>query len=471
MRSPGWPKMGTVRREMIEFVHDLDASDLPAPVTLMLRRCLTDLVGVAAAGTATRLSGIVRGHVVRHFGAGGQHARLLFDGRAVSRPGAALANAATIDSVDGHDGHRLTKGHAGAAVLPAALAFLDGEQAATTTDLLGALAVGYELATRAGIALHATAADYHSSGAWNALGAAAVGARAAGLDGRASTHALGIAEYHAPRAPMMRCIEHPSMVKDSSGWGAHAGVSAALLAADGFTGPPPSLLGGDGQDDLDDLDDLGTRWLLLETYLKPYPVCRWAHPAVRAALDVVLAHRVGAESVEHVEVRTFDPATGLTARTPEDTEQAQYSLTFPVAVAVAHGELDPAAVTDPAGAGDAVRRLSVGMRVEEAVEMTERFPAARLADVTLVLTDGRRLSSGPTSAPGDAEQPLTAEQVDAKFRDYCVPLLGGARAERLLHALRGARPAPLAEALADLWSSPVELTAPRGAAPPGRPSP
>jgi 2-methylcitrate dehydratase PrpD len=110
------------------------------------------------------------------------------------------------------------KGHAGAAVLPAALAFLDGPAAATTHDLVAALAVGYEISLRAGLVLHGTASDYHSSGAWNALGAAAVGARLLGLDATATWHALGIAEYSAPRAPMMRAIAHPTMVKDSSAW-------------------------------------------------------------------------------------------------------------------------------------------------------------------------------------------------------------------------------------------------------------
>ena len=88
--------------------------------------------------------------------------------------------------------------------------------------------LGYEIATRAGMALHATARDYHTSGAWNALGCAAIGARLLGLGADATRHALGIAEYHGPRSQIMRCIDHPTMVKDGSGFGALAGVSAAL---------------------------------------------------------------------------------------------------------------------------------------------------------------------------------------------------------------------------------------------------
>lgn len=240
--------------DVVTFIHDLEHDDLPAEVATMTRRLLLDLVGVAAAGSATPMSRIVRDHAARHLRGDPDTARLLFDGRGVGAVGAALGNAATIDAMDAHDGHRLTKGHAGAAVLPAVLACIAAD--ASVRDLVTDLVVGYEVATRAGIAVHATTAEYHSSGAWNALGAAAVGARALGLDPGASRHALGTAEYHGPRAPMMRCLEHPTMVKDSSAWGAHVGVSAALLAADGFTGAPASVLTKPAEL----WTDLGRRW-------------------------------------------------------------------------------------------------------------------------------------------------------------------------------------------------------------------
>ncbi len=50
--------------------------------------------------------------------------------------------------------------------------------------------------------------------------------------------ALGVAEYFGPRGQILRACDSPTMVKDGSGWGAHVGVTAALLARDGFTGAP-----------------------------------------------------------------------------------------------------------------------------------------------------------------------------------------------------------------------------------------
>jgi len=166
-----------MRTDASSFIADLRYEDLPRAVVEQARLCLLDLAGVAAAGTATDMSKIMRNHAVENFGSSTRTARLLFDGRRASPVGAAMAGAATIDSVDGHDGHDLTKGHTGAAVLPALLAFADSLPALSGQEFLTALVVGYEIGTRAGIALHAASPDYHSSGAWNALPCAAIGAR------------------------------------------------------------------------------------------------------------------------------------------------------------------------------------------------------------------------------------------------------------------------------------------------------
>lgn len=323
-----------------------------------------------------------------------------------------MANAGTIDSMDGHDGHRLTKGHAGVAVFPAVLAFIDGPWERSLHDLLSAVAVGYEISLRAGVALHASAAEYHSSGAWNALGAAAVGARLLGLDHDATWHALGIAEYSAPRGPMMRAIDHPTMVKDGSGWGAQAGVSAALLAADGFSGAPAELMGSS-----DGPEDLGSRWRILEQYFKPFPVCRWAHPAVQAVLSLLAETVVAVDQVDRIEVTTFAAGTRLNTVRPRTTEEAQYSLPYAVAAALVHGDLTPESLLTPDADPD-VASLTGRIHLSESVAMTKEFPAQRLAQVEIHLRDGRRLASGPTTADGEPESPLSDAQLLAKFRRY-----------------------------------------------------
>ena len=192
---------------------------------------------------------------------------MLFDGRIVSPAGAALAGGMTIDALDGHDGHKLTKGHVGCGVFPAVLALAEAEEQLSGEEFLTTLVIGYEIGTRAGIALHRTACDYHTSGAWVAVACAALGARMLGLDRARTRDAIGIAEYHGPRSQMMRCIDHPTMLKDGSGWGAMAGVSAAYLAADGFTGAPAITIEGDDVADL--WGDLGATGAFSSSISRP----------------------------------------------------------------------------------------------------------------------------------------------------------------------------------------------------------
>jgi 2-methylcitrate dehydratase PrpD len=402
----------------IDFIHGLSFVQLPPEVVHQARRCLLDLVGVAISGRQTQLSRIAHDFAVDHLGAGRKGARLLFDGRRASAAGSAFAGATTIDSFDAHDGHALTKGHAGVAILPALLAVADAEGllddgALDGKALLTCLVLGYEIATRAGIALHASACDYHTSGAWNALGCAAVAARLVGLDRERTRHALGIAEYHGPRSQMMRCIDHPTMVKDGSGWGALAGVSAAYLAQDSFTGAPAITM--EAPDQAAIWADLGERWLILDQYFKPWPVCRWAQPAIEAASRLMSEHALAASDIESVEVETFHEAVRLGAQLPATTEAAQYAIGFPLAAYIVRGrlgadEIGADGLADPAIA-DMLRRV----RLVESPEFSRRFPAERLARLRIVLKSGRIAASGAVTARGDQVGPLSDAAMLSKF--------------------------------------------------------
>lgn len=412
-----------------DFLHDLRFADLPDEVVRHARRWLIDLVGIAAGGATTPLSRIIRDHAAQQFGPGARRAQMLFDGRMVSPAGAALAGGMTIDALDGHDGHKLTKGHVGCGSFPAALALAEAEGRLDGAEFLTLIALGYEIGSRAGIALHRTASDYHTSGAWIAVTAAALGARVLGLDRARSREAIGIAEYHGPRSQMMRCIDHPTMVKDGSGWGAMAGVSAAYLAADGFTGAPAVTV--EGADVTDLWADLGQRWRIFEQYYKPYPVCRWAQPPLQAVLDLRAAHGLTSELVERIEVVTFHQSVRLATRRPATTEEAQYSTAFPVAAALARGRVGPEEVSPAAFRDAEILRLADGMSVTESPDYNAAFPARRIAHVTLVLKDGRRLESGPTEAHGDPENPVSDAEVREKFHALADPLLGGVRARAI----------------------------------------
>lgn len=421
------------------FVQELAPTDLPDTVLAQAERCLVDLLATAASGLSTPLSRIIRNHAAGQFGASGEAARMLLDGRSVSPVGAALAGGMTIDAFDAHDGHVLTKGHAGAAVLPGLLAVADAHgRAMSGAEFLTLLVIGYEIALRAGIATHRTAKDYHTSGSWNALGVAALAARVLQLNTDALRHALGIAEYHGPRSPMMRCIDHPTMLKDGSGWGAMTGLSAALLARDGFTGAPASV--AESADVADLWSDLGQRWRILEMYFKPYPICRWAQPAVEAVLSLRRAHTFAPGDIVSLQIITFHEAVRLATAAPADTEQAQYSLPFPVAAALRHGRLSPNDILGEALRDPQTLALARSVELVEDAALSRRFPAERLARARIVLRDGRTLESDLVPARGDAERPLTDSEIEAKYVELTVPALGAERSSRLreeIAALKG----------------------------------
>jgi 2-methylcitrate dehydratase PrpD len=411
------------------FVRELRFEALPAHVVACAQRCLLDLVGIAAAARDLPSARLSREHAVLHMRGAGREARILLDGRRASLPGATFAGAALIDALDGHDGHVLTKGHAGVAMLPALLAYVDGGAPCGGREFLVCLVLGYEIATRAGIALHATVADYHCSGAWNALACAAIGARLRRLSDTQLRHALGVAEYWGPRGQILRVCEAPSMLKDGSSWGAHAGVTAALLAEAGFTGAPAITV----ENAPECWRDLGDRFCIREQYFKAYPVCRWAQPAIEAALALQREHRFEADEITSIAIESFREAIDLGSRclAPSTTDEAQYSLTYPVAAALVHGRVGADEVNAAGRHDPRIARLLGLTTLTESDEFSRRFPAQRFARVTVALRDGRSLASAPCEARGGPQNPLSDDELRAKYRALAEPAIGAARASRI----------------------------------------
>jgi 2-methylcitrate dehydratase PrpD len=450
------PVNAGIAADVPAFVQGLAFADLPADVVAQAQRCLLDLIGVAAAGSRTSAAQIVNSYAATQLRSSETEARMLFSGRRTSPAGAAFAGATTIDSFDAHDGHVLIKGHAGVVVLPTLLAMVDSGAACDAREFVTALVLGYEVATRAGISLHASAAEPHCSGSWSTIACAAIAARLLRLGIGQIRHALGIAEYFGPRGQLTRVCDSPSMVKDGSGWGAHAGVTAALLARAGFTGAPALTVERD--DATAYWNDLGSRWRIREQYFKAYPVCRWAQPAIEAALNLQRAANFSAEDIKEIAIETFAEAVALGAGCPipNATDEAQYSLPHPVAAALVFGQVGAEEIALPRLADPRIRRLLITMKVIEDAGFSRRFPAERWARVRITLNDGRMLASEPAIARGNPENPLTDNELRGKYRSLAEPVLGvgrAARIERQVDALH-VDPAALRPLIEDLMQAP-----------------
>lgn len=406
----------------------LGGPPVPEPALEMAATLLIDTLGVAAGAVDMVPARIARDHAARFMAAGmpGDAVHMLFDGRRASIPGAAFAAATQIDNLDAHDGYNPTKGHIGCAVVPALCAFGEHLPDLSGRDALAALAMSYEVSARAAIALHATVDDYHTSGAWNALGVAAIGARLRGHGPTVLREALGIAEYHGPRSQMMREIANPTMLHDGSGMGALVGAMAVLLAEDGFEGAPAITV--EAPDVATFWADLGRDWTITENYIKPYPICRWAHAALDALGLVMQDHDLSEQDVARIEVHTFAQAAALYRGVPGTTSQAQYSLAFALAVRLVHGAVGPDHIV-----GDGLKDPRVVAALERITLIEEhrhskRFPEGRWSDVTVHTHDGRVLQSGDVHARGGPEAPMALAEVEAKFHLMAAPLAHDRRA-------------------------------------------
>jgi len=420
-----------VSARVSEFVLRRPAASFPAEALRAATLQFLDTMGILIAAGPMEAGRIARDVAALLYGAGASRhsARMLFDGRRVSVAGAAFATATQTDNLDGHDGYLPTKGHIGVAVVPALAALAEATPDLTGVEALASLIIGYETAGRAGIALHATVSDYHTSGAWNALGVAAMAARFLKLNDEELRQAFGIAEYHGPRSQMMREIATPTMLHDGSGMGALVGLSAAVLAQSGFAGAPAITI--EARDVAHHWADLGSFWQVSHQYIKPYPICRWAHAAIDGTRLLCLSHGLTAQNIARIKVNSFQHAAALFGGMPDTTSKAQYSLPFAVATMILYNRIglehiSGAGLRDPAVAG-----LLKRIEVRESERHSARFPQGRWADVQIETVDGRLLDSGDIHARGGPEAPFTSDDIITKYMEFAAPVLGDERAQMI----------------------------------------
>lgn len=389
-------------RKAVEYTRSETLDEVPAPVIESLRVRLLDTLGAITAGHHLGSSKVVRRFATATHG--GDEATILDgSGDRLGIRGATLLNATAGNALDIDDGHRLVKGHPAAIVIPPALAAAEAADA-TVRDLLEAVLVGYELGVRAGLAIHEIDGVYTGTGSWGALGAAAAVARIRESTIDVTAQALSIGEYHAPRTPIMRGVTQPGMTKDGIGWGAYTGTTAALLAEHGFTGSGTVF----DEAAVDPTTTLANEYYIENSYLKPYPCCRWAHPGIDAALRLREENNIQPNTIEAVHVHTFEEATHLDTRHPETPAQAEYSYPYPVATALIRGQFTPDELTPQTWADTRIRDLVENVHLHRDEDLNARFPEECLARLDIV-TNRRTYTSGAVQPRGSNERPLSQE--------------------------------------------------------------
>ena len=134
---------------------------------------------------------------------------------------------------------------------------------------------------------------------------------------------------------------------------------------------------------------------------------------------------------------TFTEASRLHVAAPRASDEAQYSLPFPLAACLVRGRLGPEEIDGAALADERILRLSRATELIDDPRYAALFPAERWAEVEISLHDGTVLRSRPAVARGSAENPLADEEVREKFHTLMRAGGVGGRADEIAAMVAG----------------------------------
>lgn len=415
------------------------SAPLPAPAVDATVAALVDWCGVAVGGSTTTPAKALRAALATGHGA----SRLIgVPGRAEPAT-AALINGVAAHALELDDIYAAGTYHPGAPIIAAALAVADA-RGSGGRDLLRAIAIGYEIGNRVARTLGpAHYAYWHTTGTAGSVAAAAAVAELLALDAGPFAHALALASTMA--AGLQQTFRADSMGKPlHSGHAAQNGVVAALSAAEGFTGTLDVLDGdigmgvvmGDSPSWEAAREPFGPDFLIQQTTVKPYACCGHTFAAVDAALELS-ARGIRPEALASIDVETYAAALAVAGNpAPVTPFEAKFSIPFVVACALHDGHL-PADVFNTAVLDKPEIRATMSLvALHDGAKFTAAFPARRGARVVATGKDGVRHEVAVPDRRGDPENPLSAEQLDAKFHSLAAGVLGTAQAGELAKAIR-----------------------------------
>jgi 2-methylcitrate dehydratase PrpD len=430
----------TPGQQLAHFAATLRASDVPAPVMRRAEDLLLDWIGSALAGKGARpVESIARFWLAQ--GPADGASEVLIHRRGSSPIVAAAINAAASHFAEQDDVHNGSVFHPAAVVFPPALAVAQA-LGRSGLELLTAAIAGYEVGIRVGEFLGRSHYKvFHTTGTAGTLAAAAAVGVLLRLTPQQMEHAFGSAGTQS--AGLWEFLRDGADSKQlHTAHAAAAGLSAAYLAADGFTGASRILDGARGMaagmsSDADPsrlVDRLGARWATAETSFKFHASCRHTHPAADALQAVMRESQLAASDIAQVTARVHQGAIDVLGPVtdPQTVHQSKFSMGTVLAMVALHGRAgmtefdthyrDPAAIAF---------RDRVHMALD--AEVDAAYPARWIGKVEVVTRDGRRHAARVDEPKGDPGNTLSR----AELEDKAVRLAqyGGAASESEVRAL------------------------------------
>ncbi len=411
-------------RALAQFAATLKFDAIPAPVLRRAEDLFLDWFGSALAGKGARpVESIAR--FMQSMGPTEGPAEVLIHRRGSSPLVAAVVNAAASHFAEQDDVHNGSVFHPAAVVFPAALAVAQA-LGRSGADLLAASVVGYEVGIRVGEFLgRSHYRIFHTTGTAGTVAAAAAVGHLLRLTPDQMAHAFGSAGTQA--AGLWEFLRTAADSKQlHTAHAAGAGLTAAYLAADGFTGArqifdgPQGMAAGMSTDaDPARLSaGLGTRWALAETSFKFHAACRHTHPAADALQKLMREHGLAADAVAQVTAQVHQAAIDVLGPVvdPQTVHQAKFSMGTVLGLIAVQGragltEFD----ADYRSPAVVAFRDKVGMALD--AEVDTAYPARWIGKVQVLTTDGRTLSARVDEPKGDPGNTLDrTELVDKALR-------------------------------------------------------
>ena len=423
--------MTSPTRILSEFLVASRYENIPADVRHEASRAILNALG-CAIGSARHETVEAALSAVKPF-AGSSHATIFGRADRLDALNAALVNGISTHVLDFDDTHQRAV-HPTAPVLPALLAYAEWKKT-SGRDLVHAFVLGVEAEIRIGLSVFPEHYDigWHITGTAGIFGAAAAISKLLGLDVQRTAWALGIAATQSSGLREM----FGSMCKSlHPGRAAQGGMTAALLAAQGFTSSERAIEAPRGFAHVMSTkfeppvitEELGQRYELSKNMYKPYACGLVVHAAIDGCIQLKREHDLSPDDVERVELVTNPLVAELTGkRTPQNGLEGKFSVYHAAAVALVHGAAGEAQFSD------AVVRDAKVIAVRDRVSITTSASVRKLeAHVTIRLRNAKVLEKHVEHALGTVERPMSDRDLEDKFRNLTDGVLRADEAARVI---------------------------------------
>jgi len=433
--------------KLYDFLVDMRYEDLPAHVVNLAKQSLIDTFGVIIGSQWTPIGKALM--ELRNIYGDNGGISIVGTTKKTSLAGATFINGSLADVLELQDGIRYGGVHPSTVVIPAVLA-LSQEREISGKELIVSLVAGYEFLGRMTKLIFPEALwkGFNMSGVCGAFGTAIGCSKILKFNKDEMANSLGICGLHAPISSR-ECF-YQEIKPTHAGKASEAGLLSVLFTERGFKASRHALetqgVGGICTSLIAECSEfssmsnsLGDHFELEEVYIKPFSSCRHTHGAIQATLELIREYSIGLSDISNVNVSTYSVAEHIVGDRRPNIDSLfhmrQFSIPYVVSACIINGDLSPNEIFGSVANDSRLYDLLSKVKVRENPEITKRYPATTPTEVEIVLKDHSVLSRLVEIPKGDPRDPLTRDELEAKFRKLVSEVIGEINSDRLFDKL------------------------------------